>query len=832
MAEKNVIKKKKRKTKTSQKKQSKFSKFLKISSFVILFLILTLGVTATGYAVAIIRSTPPIDIERVQNLSQSAIFYNNANEKNDDWKTNEQRIKLPSDKIPKQMKDAFVSIEDERFYEHQGIDIKRIGGALVHDVKRIFTKKGGLHGASTLTQQLLKNTILTNEKTKVERKIKEIYLALQLENKLSKDEIITAYLNTIPLGGTVYGVEAASMRYFNKSAIDLNLIECAYIAGVTQAPGYYDAFISGNQEDPTKYINRTKTVIGKMFELGKITAEENSQAIADLDNGKLEFHYKAPSSKLNYEAFTRAVVDQVQNDLQEKLKYSEEEAKRLINQGGLQIYTTMDENLQKEVQTILDKKSNLGFSGTDEVNAYGVPKLQAAATIKDPKTGEIKAMVGGRGDQPAMSLNRAYDVLKPTGSTSKPLSVYAPAIDLKLMNPGTVIDDSPFTSSELSRFGGHQVSNMYSGFKGNMTLTNALSISSNVVASKIVDKIGLKNALTYGERFGLKYSKTSANSPSALALGQFENSPKDPDGGNPYTLAGAYGVFANNGVLVESMLYREVKDSSGKTLLKAEPKKTQVVSPQTAYIIYDMLKNNSASTGSAKVNNIPTAGKTGTTSYNRDYWFSGLTPHYSASVWIGYDQPKSLSSNSTSAAGGLFGKIMNAAHKGLDGKDIPMPSGISRVSLCMDSGQIPTNLCSADQRGSRIQSHLVISGTEPKEYCTAHVSATINKTNGKLANDKTPPSLKENRVFIKKANPNSSTADYKYVLPTRQDDMTALPVEPPVTNPDGTPVNPNDTPNTDDAQSNPTVPPTGGEVVPPSNETQPPTNGVESPISQ
>lgn len=825
MAEKNVIKKKKRKTKTSQKKQSKFSKFLKISSFVILFLILTLGVTATGYAVAIIRSTPPIDIERVQNLSQSAIFYNNANEKNDDWKTNEQRIKLPSDKIPKQMKDAFVSIEDERFYEHQGIDIKRIGGALVHDVKRIFTKKGGLHGASTLTQQLLKNTILTNEKTKVERKIKEIYLALQLENKLSKDEIITAYLNTIPLGGTVYGVEAASMRYFNKSAIDLNLIECAYIAGVTQAPGYYDAFISGNQEDPTKYINRTKTVIGKMFELGKITAEENSQAIADLDNGKLEFHYKAPSSKLNYEAFTRAVVDQVQNDLQEKLKYSEEEAKRLINQGGLQIYTTMDENLQKEVQTILDKKSNLGFSGTDEVNAYGVPKLQAAATIKDPKTGEIKAMVGGRGDQPAMSLNRAYDVLKPTGSTSKPLSVYAPAIDLKLMNPGTVIDDSPFTSSELSRFGGHQVNNMYSGFKGNMTLTNALSISSNVVASKIVDKIGLKNALTYGERFGLKYSKTSANSPSALALGQFENSPKDPDGGNPYTLAGAYGVFANNGVLVESMLYREVKDSSGKTLLKAEPKKTQVVSPQTAYIIYDMLKNNSASTGSAKVNNIPTAGKTGTTSYNRDYWFSGLTPHYSASVWIGYDQPKSLSSNSTSAAGGLFGKIMNAAHKGLDGKDIPMPSGISRVSLCMDSGQIPTNLCSADQRGSRIQSHLVISGTEPKEYCTAHVSATINKTNGKLANDKTPPSLKENRVFIKKANPNSSTADYKYVLPTRQDDMTALPVEPPVTNP-------NDTPNTDDAQSNPTVPPTGGEVVPPSNETQPPTNGVESPISQ
>ncbi len=840
MAEKNGVKNKKVKRQSSKKEQSKLKKFLKVFSFIILFLILTVGVTAAGYAIAIIRSTPPIDVEKVQNLSQSATLYNNQDGKIDSIESTEQRIKLSSDKIPKQLKDAFVSIEDERFYEHQGIDIKRIGGALIHDIKRIFTKKGGLHGASTLTQQLLKNTILTNEKTKVERKIKEIYLALQLEKKLSKDDIVTAYLNTIPLGGTVYGVEAASLRYFDKGASELNLIESAYMAGVTQAPGYYDAFIPANQKDPTKYINRTKTVLNKMFELGKITQEEKDQAFADLDNDKLVFHYRAPSSKLNYESFSRAVLDQVQNDLQEKLKYSEEEARRLINQGGLQIYTTMDEELQKEVQSIVDNRKNLSLPGTDEVNEYGIPKLQAAAVIKDPKTGEIKAMVGGRGDQPALSLNRAYDVLKPTGSTSKPLSVYAPAIDLKLMTSGSVIDDAPFTSDELRRFGGHQVNNMGGGFKGYLPLTKALSVSSNVVASKIVDKIGNKNALAYGERFGLKYNETSANSQSALALGEFDNSPSNPDGANPYILASAYGAFANNGVIVESMLYREVKDSSGKTILKAEPKKTQVISPETAYIIYDMMKSNSASQGSAKVANIPTAGKTGTSSQNKNYWFSGLTPHYSASVWIGYDQPKAMSSNSTTVAGGLFGKIMNVAHKGLDGTDIPMPKGVTRVSLCADSGLIPTKLCSADPRGSRIQSYLVISGTEPKEYCSTHVSAQVNSMNGRLANNNTPASLKVNRVFIKKKNPNSATADYKYVLPSAQDNMTTVPIDPSegtTTNPEENPENPNGetVPPINDGTPSPpegNIPPANGGSTQPSQGNTPPANSGSTPPSQ
>lgn len=825
MSESNGLKKKTRNKKSSKKnnKQNKFRKILKISLIVLTFLILTLGVTAAGYAIAIIRSTEPIDVERVKTLSQGAIFYNSHNEKNDTWKTKEDRETLTSDKIPKHLKDAFVSIEDERFETHKGIDIKRIFGALLHDVKVIIKGKGGFHGASTLTQQLLKNTILSNEDSKIERKIKEVYLALQLEKELTKDEILTAYLNTIPLGGTVYGVEAASHRYFKKDAIDLNLIESAYIAGVTQAPGLYDAFNPANKDKADRYLNRTKTVLSKMAELGKISEDEKNQAISDIDNGKLVFTYEAPTSKLNYEDFNRAVADQVQKDLQEKLKYTEEEAKRLINQGGLHIYTTMDEGLQKEVQEIVNDRANLAVPGKDTTDENGILELQAAATIKDPKTGEVKALVGGRGNQPAMSLNRGYSVLKPIGSATKPLSVYAPAIDLKLMHPGTVIDDAPFTPEELRGIGS-QIKNMSGNFSGYLTLDKALAVSNNVVASKVVNLIGAKNAIAYGERFGLIYNEKSKTSNTAISLGEFNNDYKDPDGATPYSLAGAYGVFANNGVLVESTLYREVKDSSGKVILKSEPKETQVISPETAYIIYDMMKGTGASQGIAKVKNIPTAGKTGTTTGNKNYWFGGLTPYYSAAVWIGYDKPKAMGSNSTSTAGKLFGKIMNVAHDGLENTEIPKPQGVVTISTCMDSGMNPTGLCSRDPRGSRVQSHLAIAGTAPKESCSVHVTAEVNKINGKLANDKTPAGLRESRVFIKKEHYNSATADSKYALPREQDDLSGMPTTPDVAPPTGDGNGEEVIPPTDGNEGTPppVLPPTTPPVQPPKPPTTPP----------
>lgn len=843
------------KRKRRNKKVSKGRKGLKIFSIIMLFLVLTAIVTAAGYTFAIIKSTDNINLAEIQNLAEPAQFYGTDGQKIDTLLTDKQRFKLTSDQIPQHLKDAYVSIEDERFYSHPGIDIRRIGGAIIHDIEYFITKKGGLHGASTLTQQLIKNTVL-NDEVKIERKVKEIYLSLQLEKQLSKDEILTAYLNTIPLGSVVYGVEAASLRFFNKGADELNLIESAYLAGITQAPSSYDAFSEKNQKDPSSYLNRTKTVLGKMFELGKISQEEYDNAIKDINDGKLVFHYTPPSNSLKYEWFTRAAIDQIEKDLQKKAGYSEEEAKRLLRQGGLKIYTTMDEKLQNEVQSIIDDRSNLGVPGTDTTNEYGTPLLQASAVIKDYKTGEIKAMVGGRGDQPPMSLNRAYSVLKPTGSTTKPLSVYAPAIDTKILTAGSVIDDAPFEPDQRARHNGYSPNNASRTFSGNMSLSNGLAVSSNAVAAKVVDKIGINNAVAYGKKFGLIYNSVSEKSLTAAALGQFDNSPQDPDGSNPYYLASAFGAFGNNGVMTEGMLYREVKDFTGKVILKANPEKTQVVSPQTAYIMYDMLKGPVQGFASiAKVPNITTVGKTGTTTDNKDYWFSGLTPYYSASVWIGYDSPTPMGSSSSKTAGRLFGKIMTVAHKGLQDKQIENPGGISKASVCLDSGLIPTALCKSDPRGSRVASYWFINGTQPKSYCDAHVSVKINTLNGKLANDNTPAALVANKVFIKKKyiHKGTNVADYQYLVPSYSDDMSSIPniegtnpenpdtENPEVENPEGgangetdggttTPPNTGDTvtpPNTEGT----TPPNSGGTTTPPANNTTPPTNNTPPPAN-
>lgn len=812
------------KTKRS-KKRSKGKSAFKIFSLTVLFLVLTGIVSAAGYAFAIIKSTDKLDVKQIQSFAEPAKFYDIDKNKIDSLITEEKRQKIESEQIPQHLKDAYVAIEDERFYDHQGVDIRRIGGALLHNIKGIFGLTEGLHGASTITQQLIKNTVLTNEQ-KLERKIREAYLAIQLENELSKDAILTSYLNTIPLGGTAYGVEAASHRYFNKSASELNLIESAYLAGITQAPGSMDAFTEKNTNDPSRIINRTKTVLSKMQELSYISPEEYATAISDLDGNKLVFHYSEPTNNLQYESFTRATVDQVKRDLKEKAGYSEEDIEKLLSQGGLEIYTTMDQDLQKQVQATLDDRSNLGVPGSDEFDEFGTPKLQASAVITDYKNGEVKALVGGRGKRPPASLNRAYSVLKPTGSTVKPLSVYAAAIDSKILTAGSVLDDAPVKSGYMPKNANHR-------YNGYMSLNAGMASSTNTIAAKVVNKIGTKTAAAYAKKFGIVYNKESEVSVPALALGEFfgasEKYGTEADGANPYILASAFGAFGNDGVVTEGMLYREVKDSTGKVILKAEPTKTQVISPQTAYIMSDMLKGPiNTLAPNAKVKNMYTGGKTGTTESNKNYWFSGLTPYYSASVWIGYDQPRSMNgTNSTKTAANIFSKIMNYAHADLPAIDgFEKPAGVVSASYCLDSGMIPTDLCRADQRGNRTATALYIDGTQPKQYCTNHVSVKVNKLNGKLANANTPSVLVENRVFIKKdyVAPGVDVADYKYLLPSGLDDMQNIP----------SPGTPDDVaPPTEDGTTPPstdgtTPPPSDGSTTPPTGGTTPPSDNSGS----
>ena len=767
---KNKTNSKRRKSKKSKDKSQnkKGKKILKYSLISILLLLLSASVVGLGYIFAIIKTVPEIDLEKIKHGNQPSSFYSKDEKYIDTLNVADNtKTTLQSNEIPQNLKNAIVSIEDERFYEHSGIDVKRLGGAVLYDVKYYLTGKGGLQGASTLTQQLIKNTMLTNEQ-KIERKVKEIYLAMQLENHMTKDEILTAYLNNFPVGGISYGAQAGAKYYFNKNAKDLNLIECAYLAGVTQATNTYNAYISENVQNPKRYIDRTKTVLMKMREHDYINEETYQKALKDLDNGKLKFERAHIDYRLKYEWALDPALDQVKKDLKSKYKYTDEEVNNIISTAGLKIFTTIDTQLQDNVQKILDNYSNFNMYGADTKNKDGVPNLQAAATVIDYRTGEVRAIVGGRGNQGAKSTNRAYNALRSVGSSIKPLTSYGPAIDQKVLTAASVIDDSQ--NENIKKIYGGELKNSPNSYKGLLSLRESLKYSSNIGSVLTANSVGAKTGINYGEKVGLKFNDKSKGL-SAVGLGQFNNGSNDIDGGNTFVMASAYGIFGNGGVYIEPKLYSKVLDRDGNVILEAKKEKTNVLSPQAAYILYDMLKGPITYNASyAKFGSMPVAGKTGTTDSNKDYWFAGLTPHYSAAVWVGYDNQRQINGGgSGQTAASLWGKIMNIANAGLSTTDINMPSGIVKTSVCMDSGKLPTSLCKRDPRGNRIRTEMFISGTQPTGYCETHVEAEVNSKNNLLANENTPPNLRVMKVFIKKDYPNANTADSKYVLPTSYD---------------------------------------------------------------
>lgn len=772
-------------TKSSLNNKTKKPKKRRILKWIILsmlFICLSVFVVGLGYVYAIINTLPPLDVRAVLNLSQPTSIYDGDEVFMDNIHTDIDRNIISYDKIPQHLKDAYTSIEDQRFYEHSGVDLRRIAGSLYTDVRKYFNGQingqSGLHGGSTITQQLLKNTILTNEDFIVERKIKEIWLALKLEEQLNKDQILYQYLNTIPLGGTAYGVDSASNLYFAKSANELNLIECAYIAGITQAPTYYSAYNINNKDNPSVYIDRTKIVLAKMKELGKITEEEYNQAIADLDGGKLTFKKKKLTYTLEYEWYINPAVSQVRADLKSKYKYTDDEVSKLLANGGLKIYTNMNRPLQDYAQDVLNKTSVEG-ENESKIGNTQTPAFQGSATIVDYKTGKVLVLIGGRGAHDAQSINRGYDELRSIGSSTKPLTVYGPAINEKVMTAASVVDDAPIPESigKLYMDGSkpYNPQNDDRSYSGLIPIREGMKYSKNVVSVLTEHNLGIETGIAYGEKFGLKYNPKFTGI-ATLALGQFRNDPANPDGGNTYILSSAFGVFGNKGEYTTPKLYSRVEDSNGKVLLDAEVTKKAIFSEQTAYIMYDMLKGSRSITGpAAQWGDMPVAGKTGTTTNSKDIWFSGLTPYLSGSVWLGYyDNSKSVGSNSNLSAK-VWGQIMAKAHEGLEVKDLEMPDGIVTVAVCQDSGKLPTDLCGNDPRGSRIYHDLFISGTEPTTLCETHVKANINSSNNKLATDNTPTSLLSEGIFVKKDNPNSATYDYKYILPIDLDDTISVP---------------------------------------------------------
>ncbi|HBF76509.1 MAG TPA: hypothetical protein DEF85_03615 [Clostridiaceae bacterium] len=747
------------KNKVSKKKKKRNAKKVLTNILIVLLVIIAAGV---GFVLATIKSAPTIDTNIIGNLTQSSKITDRDGKVIDSLMDIEAgyRTIVPLKQIPKHVQDAFISIEDERFEQHHGIDIKRIFGAIWHDVRTLSLDQG----ASTITQQLIKNYALSSEK-KFTRKIQEMYLAIQLEKVLSKNEILEAYLNTIHLADNTYGVQAASMHYFGKDVSKISIAQGAVLAAITQYPAKYNPYSPENLKNPEKLLNRQKIVLEKMYELGKINKQQYDEAC----NEKIVFTKAQSTSQTAYQWFIEPAEKQVAKDFAAKYGISTSEAQQKLRTGGYTIHLTLDQDIQKKAEEAIndDKKypkikdSNMS-TWASNANDPKLIQPQASAALLDPKTGEVLALVGGRGKHPLLSYNRATDIPRQPGSSIKPISVYAPGIETKTITPATIIDDSPMPDDFVAKNNGWNPQNYDGKFSGNVTVREAIRRSINIPAVKVELMLGANTSIDFlKNKFHISTIVTSGstndkNAP-ALALGGLSK------GTTPLEMAAAYGVFVNGGVYSEPYFYTEVTDSKGNVILEKKPNQQRVLSQKTAYIMCDMLKTviQSGTGTMAKLGPMPAGGKTGTSESHTNGWFAGITPYYSCVVWMGHDSNQYPITNrywkdengkghpataNLDLVGGtcapIWKEIMLKAHEGLPVKDFTRPSDIVTVKICPASGKVATDKC------PNAYNEIFIPGTEPVAMCDIHSISTepAEKEKPDKGNEEAPEEGKQNNA--------------------------------------------------------------------------------------
>lgn len=677
-----------------KKKQKKGSVWRKLRNAILSVIFITVIVCAgLGIGLYMSNATEISDMN-IKNLAynySSFLYYTDDDGNSVEYQqvfSDSHRIWLSSDEIPQVMKDAIVSIEDERFYKHAGVDIKRTTGAVINWTLSKLKLPAGSYGGSTITQQVIKNITKDDRKTP-DRKVKEMMMAVALERELSKDEILTIYLNIVYFANNCYGVEAASNVYFNKSANELTLAEAASIAGITQTPAKYDPF-----KNPENNVEKRNRVLGKMLELGYISQDEYDEA----SSSQLVTSKKFKEQRAGVTSyFTDQVLNDVINDLQEKKGYSQTFAQQQLQSGGLKVYITMDKKVQNALEDVMSDNSN--FPAID---------AQAAMIVIDPYTGQIKGMYGGRGPKKeSRGLNRATQIYRQPGSSIKPIAVYAPALEHGSLTPSTVITDEAITIGDWSP------KNSYSGFKGDMLMRKAIEISSNIAAVKTLDNLKIDNSYSFLEKkLHITSLKDADKNLSSLGLGGMTK------GVSPEEMAAAYGIFVNGGVYTRPYSYTKVVDSTGKVLLENTPQRTQAISSQNAYIMTRMLREvvyGSSGTGTAaRLSKMPTFGKTGTTNEDYDKWFVGFTPYYVGATWYGFDTQKSIRAAGVkyNPSARIWKSVMEKIHSGLEAKDIPQPDGIVTASICSHTGKLAGANCSSYKE-------YFVSGTQPKSTCTS-----------------------------------------------------------------------------------------------------------------
>ncbi len=599
-----------------------------------------------------------VTLEDMTLNQASTILYTDANGQEQELATLhgiENRVWVDYENIPQYMEYAAVAIEDKRFYEHKGVDWYRTSGAFVN----MFATMKDDFGGSTLTQQLIKNLTKEDDVT-VQRKLREIFQALEFERVYDKQEIMEWYLNVIFLGQNCYGVGTAANMYFDKDVSELSIAECASIIGITKNPSRYDPYISATTRANNK--ERQETILFEMYDQGYITQQQYEEAVAQALVFKRaedeEYHMTINSY------YVDAVINDVLADLMEKKGVSKEIATNILFNGGLQIHACINMDYQNLLDGIYKDPAN--FIKTKSKDGQSI---QSAAVLLDPYTGAILALEGGVGEKTInLGFCRATIAQRPPGSAFKPLATYGPAIDQNLITPSTLVNDSP--NIVLAGNPRWYPNNSGGGNRGVTTILQALISSLNTVSAQIIDKLTPAQSYKYlTERLGFTSLIDKDNDYAPLSLGQLTN------GCTVREMAQAYSAFVNDGVFTYSRTYTHITDSEGNMVLDNQPETIVAFKANTAWTITYML-NQAATYGTGResyIGNMPHAGKTGTSTKEQDRWFVGYTPYYVCAVWTGYDTPAYISDSGNPSAS-MWKKIMQPIHAGLEYKSFKTPT--------------------------------------------------------------------------------------------------------------------------------------------------------------
>ena len=691
------------------------------------------GGAAFGLVVVSLKDLPTWDPKVMQPNNATLIYDANGNLLTEIGL--EHRIPVDIKDVPADVKKAFLAAEDHRFYQHYGLDFRALARAVWANVTGGFGEQGG----STITQQLAKNVFLSEDK-RLQRKIQEAFLAIQIERHYTKEEILGMYLNWVYFGEGAHGIESASRVYFGKSAADLELHEAALLAGLLKAP-------SALSQNPEAAANRRNTILDLMYSYEFISEEQLVEAKAQ----PVELGVRAAgagrnsNSRYPYPHFVDYVIDTLVDRYGEVRVFKE----------GLRVYTTIDPKIQQAAEEALANESNYPLTVRDD---RGVLQPQAAMVVLDPSNGHIKALVGGREHTQQRGWNRATRERRQPGSAFKPIIAYGPAIEYLGMGPASVFDDVPieYPNWTPKNYGG--------GHRGLLTMRTALADSVNIPAVKALEAVSASRGVDFAKKLGISTLEPDRHN-LAIALGGLTH------GVTPLEMAAAYGAFANGGIYIEPTAITRVENMRGDLLEEHIPVKTQAMKATTAYLITDMLRTAVTSgTGTrANLGDRPVAGKTGTTDNETNTWFCGYTPDLVGVVWMGYDdQRKSLPRGS---AGGVYPaqiwrQVMSKALAGVPPRAFPQPAGIVTATVDSKSGFLPGPLTPAAHQVT----DKFVRGTVPTKVDDAHVLVEICPTSGLLAGPYCPDRITKVMVDLGYTVP-ESVGDYHIRVPKETCDV-------------------------------------------------------------